>query len=56
MGEDQFCSYLIGPGAAEDLVLIRDDRIGGVEAKDLSSLGGKGVGLGALKSAFILID
>lgn len=56
MGEKQFCSYLIGPGAAEDLVLIGDERVGGVEAEDLSSLGGKGACLGAVEGAFILID
>lgn len=56
MGEDEFSAYLIGPGAAEDLVLVGDDRVGGVEAEDLGSFGGKRVYLGAFEGGFIFID
>jgi hypothetical protein len=31
VGEEELCAYLVGPGAAEDLVLVCDDWVARVE-------------------------
>lgn len=49
MGEDQFCADLVGPGAAEDLVIVRDYRVARVEAEELDSLVGQRAGLGTVE-------
>lgn len=46
MGEDQFGADLIGPGAAEELVTVGDDRVARVEAEDLDSLVGESLWFG----------
>lgn len=41
--KEQFCPNHVGPGAAEDVVLIRDERIGAVKIQDLDSVLGDGI-------------
>lgn len=54
MGEEELGANLVGPSTAEDLILIGDDRVGGVEAKDLQGFGGRVVGLGGGQRGLIL--
>lgn len=42
LGEEQFGPNHVGPGAAEDVVLVRDERVGAVKTQDLDPVLGDG--------------
>jgi hypothetical protein len=43
LGEEQLCPDYIGPGAAKDVVLIGDERVGTVKIQDLDSVLGDAI-------------